>query len=196
MKKLLAAAFMIVILWQLTAGNDEVTLGPGIKAPDVPVQQVLNTSDSFQLNAVTITPLAEFRLTAKILAKEKYYFGDESNISPVDLALGWGEMSDESVLESIEISQSGRWYRWYVNDFPIARRAIETQSANMHMIPADSGIEARIDNAKRGQLIQLQGYLVRADGPDNWYWQSSMTRSDTGNGACELVYVTHFDIIK
>ena len=48
-------------------------------------------------------------------------------------------MSDqEAVLQSIDISQSGRWYLvWTTRDFPIPRRAIETQSANMHMVPAN-----------------------------------------------------------
>ena len=56
---------------------------------------------------------------------------------PEDLALGWGRMSDSDVLAKIDITQSGRFYYWHVDDFPIPRREIETSSANMHMIPSD-----------------------------------------------------------
>jgi len=42
---------------------------------------------------------------------------------------------------------------------------------------------------RTGQIVALSGYLVRVQGPDGWHWNSSMTRSDSGNGACELVWV-------
>lgn len=40
-----------------------------------------------------------------------------------------------------------------------------------------------------GQVVTLCGYLVRVQVPDGWHWNSSMTRSDSGNGACELAWV-------
>ena len=35
----------------------------------------------------------------------------------------------------------------------------------------------------------LRGQLVRADGQDGWHWISSLTRTDTGDGSCEVVWV-------
>ena len=40
----------------------------------------------------------------------------ESDLAPVDLALGWGRMSDEAILKDIQISQSGRFYFWHTVD--------------------------------------------------------------------------------
>ena len=40
-----------------------------------------------------------------------------------------------------------------------------------------------------GDVVTLEGDLIEADKPGGWKWRSSMTRDDTGNGACELVYV-------
>jgi hypothetical protein len=117
-------------------------------------------------------------------------------LAPTDLALGWQQMSDESVLAQIDISQSGRWYRWHVRDFPIPRRAIETQSANMHMVPANDQVAAILDSVRAGQIISLQGQLIRAQASDGWRWQSSLTREDTGANACELVYVTALEIVS
>jgi len=139
--------------------------------------------------------LAEFKLKGKILSREDYSFGRESDLSPIDLALGWGPMSDETVLDKIDISQSGRWYRWRVQDFPIPRKAIETQSANMHMIPANDLVEDLLGMTKQGQIIELSGYLVRVDADDGWHWQSSMTRNDTGARACELILVESFQVL-
>jgi hypothetical protein len=40
-----------------------------------------------------------------------------------------------------------------------------------------------------GNLIDLRGFLVLAEGPDGWNWRSSLSRTDEGPGACELVWV-------
>jgi hypothetical protein len=98
-------------------------------------------------------------------------------------------MSDSQMLNQIKISQGNRFYYWHVDTFPLPRDAIETHSANMHMIPADAAIKAQLSDVRVGQLIQLEGYLVQATGPDGFIWKSSLTRQDTGAGACELVYV-------
>ena len=195
MKKLVLTAFIFILLWRLFGDNDAVVLGPGIKAPESPVQQGLKQPDNFQFKGYQITPLAEFKIRAKVLSREAYSLGRESELSPVDFALGWGEMSDEAVLEKIDISQSGRWYRWRVQEFPIPRKTIETHSANMHLIPANDLVEDTIDLVKQGQVIELDGYLIRAEADDGWHWQSSLTRNDTGAHACELVYVESAQLI-
>jgi len=98
-------------------------------------------------------------------------------------------MSDSAVLAKITISQSNRFYYWHVDQFPIPRREIETSSANMHMIPADDSVLRSLRRVRQGQLVHLKGFLVDATRPNGWYWHTSMTRDDTGDGACELVYV-------
>jgi len=162
--------------------------GNGIIASQQPVQNSTNSSN-FKLNGYTITPLESFEIEARVLSTEHYSFDREADLAPVDLALGWGKMSDEAILKDIKISQSNRFYYWHVNEFPIPRREIETNSANMHMIPADSIIEKVLEGIKAGQRVKLSGYLVQADSSDGWHWKSSLSREDTGNGSCELVYV-------
>ena len=98
-------------------------------------------------------------------------------------------MSDESVLAQIEISQSGRWYRWFARQLPIPRRQIERHSANMHMIPGDKSVADLLADVQVGQILRLRGYLVEARAGDGWRWRSSLTRNDTGARSCELVFV-------
>jgi hypothetical protein len=162
--------------------------GSGIIASQSPVQSSTSQTN-FILNGYKITPLDSFEIEARVLAAEHYSLGREADLSPVDLALGWGKMSDEAILSKINISQSNRFYYWHVDEFPIPRREIETQSANMHMIPADAEIEKSLKSIRPGQVVKLSGYLVEANASDGWHWKSSLTREDTGNGACELVYV-------
>jgi hypothetical protein len=59
----------------------------------------------------------------------------------------------------------------------------------MHMVPADSIIARQLRDIRVGQRVRIQGQLIEAKGDDGWTWRSSLTRTDTGNGACELVLV-------
>ena len=40
-----------------------------------------------------------------------------------------------------------------------------------------------------GDIVHLEGQLIEARGKDGSTWRSSMSRDDTGDGACEVVYV-------
>jgi len=168
---------------------------PGILALDAPLQVNLDNGTQLKRGDITLTTRAYFELTARVLSREDYRYDAGASLVPEDLALGWGRMSDSAVLAKITITQSGRFYYWHVDDFPIPRREIETSSANMHMIPADDLVRRSLERIRQGQLVHLKGFLVDASGPNGFQWRTSMTRDDTGAGACELVYVESEDIV-
>jgi hypothetical protein len=174
--------------------HQPISHGNGIIAGQQPTQ-VSTNSTNFDFNGYKITPLEAFEIEARVLAAEQYSLGREADLSPVDLALGWGKMSDETILKDIKISQSNRFYYWRVDEFPIPRREIETQSANMHMIPADAQIEKVLKSIRPGQIVKLSGDLVQVNASDGWHWKSSLTREDTGMGACEIIYVKSLAVI-
>jgi hypothetical protein len=171
-----------------------VTHSPGVLAPDAPMQDD-GEGAAFEHRGYRITPLARFEIKARVLSRSDYQLGRESDLSPTDLAMGWGRMSDEAVLQKIDIGQSGRFYHWSVQEFPIPQHEIETSSANMHLIPADSTVARKLDSVRKGQVVQLRGSLVRADASDGWHWISSLRRTDTGAGACELIWVEGLTIL-
>ena len=137
-----------------------------------------------------ITPLAEFQIKARVLSRENYWLGREADLSPVDFALGWGRMANPDITDNITISQRNRWYYWKTDKYPIPRAEIENSSANMHMIPANEVIADKLKQVKEGDHVSITGKLVRIDAEDGWRWVSSLSRADTGDGACEVVYVT------
>ncbi len=149
-----------------------------------------------EMNGYQIKPLEPFEMHARVLSTKHYRMGREADLVPVDLALGWGPMADLSVTNQITVTQSNRWYRWRVESFPIPRREIETHSANMHLIPATPEIAAAIQSAETGQMVTFTGDLVEVTSADKrWRWKSSLTRNDTGAGACELVLVKSFSLL-
>ena len=162
---------------------------------DTDPKQTNTSSPEFMFKDYNIEPLANFEIIARVLSR-KYYSGDkQAELSPIDLALGWGPMSRDSVINQIDISQRGRWYFWETMNFPVSREEIERNSANMHIIPANEYIEAKLKEVKRGHIIKIEGYLVECR-QDHWKWRSSTSRKDTGNGACEIIYVEDLKIKK
>lgn len=168
---------------------------PGVLVPELPRQVDLESAQPFELGPFSVTPRAEFRIRARVLGRERYYLGDEAELSPVDLALGWGVMSDQGILDRIEISQGGRWYfTRYDYPAPISDTQIIRHSGNMHMIPANDWVEDKLSEIRTGDLIQARGFLVDVDRSDGFQWRTSLTRNDTGGGSCELFYLEHLFI--
>ena len=136
-----------------------------------------------------MTRRARFEIRARVLSREPYYLRRESELSPLDLALGWGAMSDQAVLDRIDIKQGSRWYfTRYEYPAPLTDDQIIANSSNMHMIPARKSIERRLKALRPGNIVEMEGYLVDVDHASGWFWRTSMSRTDTGNGACEIVY--------
>ena len=167
---------------------------PGVLVAQMPKQSDMQAS-SFFVDDYELTRKAKFEIRARVLSKEPYYMGRTADLAPIDLALGWGAMSDSAVLDQIDISQSARWYRTkYELPPPIADQQIISSSSNMHMIPARKAIERSLKKLREGDIVLIQGYLVDVYHISGWRWQSSMSRTDTGNGACELVYVESISV--
>lgn len=160
-------------------------LDDGTRQTDLP-----DDLPAFNLQAGTLTPLAGFSVSARVLGRKDYASGREADFSPTDLALGWQRMRDDEVLSRMDISQSDRWYRYRWRDGPpIPPREIIESSANMHMIPSSPDVAHALRQVRPDDRVRIDGWLVQADAPDGWRWRSSLTRDDTGAGACELIYV-------
>jgi len=165
----------------------------GVLAPDEPIQGPPTNPEPWIFRDHRLVSLASFDIKARVLSRERYRFDRAAELSPIDLALGWGRMSDSAVLDQIKIRQDGRWYYWSTPRFPIPADEISSHSANMHMIPGDAHVRDQLLDVREGQVIRLQGQLVQAEGRDHWKWRSSLSRTDTGDGACEVIWVESVD---
>lgn len=162
--------------------------GPGVLAPDEPKQR-LNKRPAFGFGDYQLTPLADFDIEARVLSVEQYRTDGGSRVSPIDFALGWGPMSDTAVLEHFRVRQGGRFFSIYPDEQAIELKTALLNAANMHLIPSNSILGDRLKDVRPGSIVRLRGKLVSVLGPNNFTWNSSLTRADTGNGACELFYV-------
>lgn len=161
---------------------------------DSPVQTAARDAP-FVRQGYEIKPLANFAVRARVLSREDYVLGREADLSRTDLALGWQRMADPAVYGPLNISQGGRWYRYSWRDQPpIPLQEIIESSANMHMIAADATVERALAKVRKGQFVRITGKLVEVSHASGWRWTSSLTRSDSGASACELVWVESLQV--
>ncbi|MFC7302082.1 hypothetical protein [Cognatiluteimonas weifangensis] len=164
---------------------------PRVTGGQPPLQSAVPAAlQPFRLAVAQLQPLAGFSVEARVLSRKDYRRGREAELSPTDLALGWGAMAADGLAQRLDVTQSGRWYHYrWSGAPPLPPREIARSSANMHLIPAGAAAAAALRAVRAGERVRIDGWLVQAEAPDGWRWRSSLSREDTGAGACELVYV-------
>jgi len=191
--KLLLALFAVGFGIASLVDSGAIDRPPGVLAPDEPWQQ-LTERPAFDFGAYRLTPLADYDIEARVISVEKYRTDQGARLSPIDFAVGWGPMSDSAVLEHFRISQGGRFFTISPDEQAIDLRTALVSASNMHLIPATAALSDELERVRPGHVVRLQGQLVSALGPNNFTWNSSLKRTDTGNGACELFYVESLEL--
>src|SRR3984957_18151903 len=194
---LLKAVLLVYIgwgAWSWFANRPYHPPDGGLAAGD-PRQTDVQGGDRIRRGRWTLTVRANYQITARILARERYHFDALSDLIPEDLALGWGPMSDNRMLRAIDISQSNRFYYWHAAaDSKISRDSIISHSANTHVIPQNSTIARQLSRLRPGQVVTLAGELVDAARNDGRWIRTSLVRNDTGAGSCEVLWVSDVSV--
>ncbi len=142
----------------------------------------------------TITQVAEYKLSGMVVSKETYSDDWNAKVSPIDLAIVWGKLAEPENAPYITYSQSNRWYFYqYKAESPFDNSFVISHSANNHIIPANENIREAVKTIGKRDKIVLEGFLVNIKGTYEGRavtWNTSLTRKDTGDGSCELFYVT------
>ena len=70
------------------------------------------------------------------------------------------------------------------------------QLSNNHLISDDEFIRGQVRKIDVGDQIRIRGYLSSYAGDGGGKRGTSTTRTDTGDGACETIYVERFEIVR
>jgi hypothetical protein len=170
--------------------------GP-IDVSQPPEQTAIEGADPIRLEAggyeFVITPLARYVLRGVVVSRESYHTGWNANLSPCDVAIVWGELAADDAWHRLDWSQSGRWYYWrWHGQQPFTNGEVVRKSSNTHIVPTSSDLGSAARALAPGDIAELAGELVRIDGrrgQESVWWKSSLSRTDTGEGSCELLYL-------
>jgi hypothetical protein len=138
---------------------------------------------------VTLHPRASFDAPGKVVSAERYRLDGGAFLSPVDVVLTWGKLPEEPYRSEVDYGQMTRYYFWRTGSPGIDLGYVQAHSSNMHLIPATPNVRRALLGIGSGDAVRLKGLLVDASGENGFTWGTSMSREDSGPGACELVWV-------
>ncbi|MBK5965507.1 hypothetical protein CCR95_15775 [Thiocystis minor] len=171
-------------------------------------RQTPTESSSFQIEAqgirYTIDPLFEYQLDGVVVSLHDsdvfwdiYHAKDWKDfINLRDLCVVWGDNVASGVFREMQYRNS-TWTCWIsTQDAETAQRFAWDQLSNNHLLTQDATLAAKIKSAEIGDQIRLDGKLARYSRAGGFQRGTSVTRTDTGNGACETIYVDAFRIVR
>lgn len=191
---LLSTATLLIILGLLVYGSGcnvafkwQYRLPPGTIVPESPHQTSI-TGKSWVKDGIRFTALAKYSIRARVIVTGRHF----SDLSPVDLTLGWGPASNTAVLKRFRFVHSYRHVFWN-GDGTIDPYAISSYVANLHAIPSGQWVRKKLLSLGTDDIVTLDGYLVAVEGESpfwgSWEWISSLSRDDSGDGACEVMWI-------
>lgn len=200
-KKNQALLWVLFMAWMVSLSCNQPTVieyaSDPIDVTGEPGQKPMTRGQAFTVKKgkdhFTIQPLAEYQISARVAGVKSYSGGWESALAPVDLTLVWGELGDPKMDRYISYRQHNRWYYYrYTSDCPVDNTTIINHSCNNHMIPSSDNIRRALKSIKKNDRVKIHGYLVNITGTAgnrNVWWNTSTTRSDSGDHSCEIIYV-------
>ncbi|MHB9111574.1 MAG: hypothetical protein ACYC4D_02950 [Thermoleophilia bacterium] len=152
--------------------------------------------------SATLSSNASFTINAKVEGS-KAYDDAISDLVPYDLLLTWGDMANDEIDSKLVWEQGDR--RGQVSGSLGGASGVELSTdyvirhvSNNHMIPSTERIERAMRNIKAGDLVRIDGRLVDVrmslDDGRVFTVNTSKTRTDQGEGACEIIYVEHLRV--
>lgn len=139
--------------------------------------------------------------TINALVVEKYYYAPykiENRLSRFDLGLVWGPLLGEELDEYMSFKNDGKRFLNYKYSNELvqklgSRDAVVDSLSNNHMVHADETVLKCLRDVREGDYIKIEGFLVYITMENDRqikHWDSSLSRTDHGEGACEVIYVT------
>lgn len=157
---------------------------------------------SFQyLNQLyNVKPVASYELWGLVVSLNNTsglgdIYHDETSLDTKDLCIIWGENIQNNQFHQATFSSSA----WTCNlQYPTGVSINLLQVSNNHLITSSDNIRQQISQIRTGDQIRLKGSLVDYQQTQNQHvWrESSLTREDRGNSACEVVFVHELEVIK
>jgi len=152
-----------------------------------------------------VTPLFDYELSGVVVTDyESGSLGDiyhhrqwKDFLNVKDLCVVWGQNVKSGVFRKLRYD-SGPWTCFFQT--PDAKTGAEfrnDQLSNNHLLTDDIDLHHLIMRAAPGDEVRISGMLADYKNPASGFDRgTSISRTDTGNGACETVYVTDFGIVK
>jgi hypothetical protein len=173
-----------------------------------PVQTTIKNAKNFSFNVgesnYGVAPIDDYKISGVVVSKHDYNPPDYDIEKPAryDLCLVWGSNVVDKIYLSpdISFSQSDRFCNYHYSK-PVNFNT--NGISNNHLITTNDSVLAKLATIRDGDEVLVTGRLINMTGfttdsraeVKNYHWNSSTIRTDTGEGACEVIYVDSIDIL-
>lgn len=117
----------------------------------------------------------------------------------MDLCVVWGESAKNGAYKGISFSNNQWECHWSTSSQETWDAFNQAEAANNHMVTDDPAVAKVLRKIRIGDQIRVRGYLVDytsfRNGAPAGARVSSEVRTDTGNGACEVLYIESLDLL-
>jgi hypothetical protein len=169
------------------------------RAAAEPVQEP-TTDDPFDIerkgHRIRLVPRAHYSITGYVVETSRELLDQWDFVMPLDVALVWGPVADPAVLRRLRFHLSQRYvsYRYVAPIAQAPEPVLISHISNNHILPADEAVAGELARVRIGDLLTLSGRLVDVEiydpsGREVARMRTSLTRTDVGSGACEIIYV-------
>lgn len=152
-----------------------------------------------------IEPVADYDITGLVVSRhdsdtfwDSFHARANDHLNVADLCLVWGANASDGAYERMAF-WNGQWtcnFR-YSGDAAIGPAHTRALSNN-HLLTERSDIAERIRALRVGDQVRLRGQLAvyKHQAGMNFVRGTSLSRDDTGNGACETLFVDQLDLLQ
>jgi hypothetical protein len=172
-------------------------------------RQEATAEQPFQVDAggirYRIEPVADYELDGVVVSyhdsdafSDIYHHKDWKDFLNIrDLCVIWGRNVGDQVYRELKFENS-TWTCWmYAPTQAALQRFRGDQLSNNHLLAADRRVQEAIMAAQPGDQIRFRGLLARYSHSNGAFQRGTSTvRTDTGNGACETVFVRDFQVLE
>jgi len=119
------------------------------------------------------------------------------SLNVVDLCVIWGD-NVKADLSEFSFS-SGQFQCFWETKSEAAWKAFDQyQISNNHLLSNDPAVTKRLRSVRIGDQVRFRGYLAEYSHNHGFDFKrgTSIVRTDTGNGACETVFVEDFENLQ
>mgnify|MGYP006877896064 FL=1 len=199
------AAFAVSFFMRGRLPDRSLILDELLKAP---VQTADGLPEPFEVArkgyTYAVTPLFGYELWGLVVSyHHSASFVDISHkqwndyLNTKDVCVIWGRNVETGVYERMRFRNRDFTCFYRYPDREARDLFTESCLSNNHLLPADPFVAEAVLRAREGDQVRLKGWLVKYGIKGAPYARGSSTvRTDRGNGACEVVYVTEFEILR
>jgi hypothetical protein len=127
------------------------------------------------------------------LAHERW----KDNLNVKDVCLVWGRNVTTGVIKKMKFRNRDFTCYYSYPDAATGDLFTESGLSNNHLLAGDDNMARKVRSVRRGDQIRVRGWLASYERPGTPFRRgTSTTREDRGNGACETVYVTEFEVLR